>query len=185
MAVQDRDQTGVRSQWLQEPSDVRPRIARVGPHAAHPRLMQPRRRGHDQQPRPGDVFGYLPVGFDRLRHDGPGRHDRQLGPVGRGHQPVPARDDLGPELRHERAFRLIDWPGGEPQIHRAAVVGLHVIEAPAEDLRQFVHMGRLEHRQAGLAHPDERCEHRLMRAALGRQTEPRRGGATSRNRAFW
>ena len=68
-----------------------------------------------------------------------------------------ARDDVGGEIGADLAPRLLDRPGGQPEIDRAAILvaqpvalaglavaaALDVVEGPAEDDRQLVGVGFL------------------------------------------
>ena len=83
--------------------------------------------------------------------------------------------------------RLIELAGAEPEVDRAAgavgeqvvrartAVGLHVPERPPENRQQLVREGGLERRQVVLAHADQGRGGRLVRAALRRQGDSRRG----------
>ena len=138
-----------------------------------PVAVQAIRGRHDHQTHTGKVLEQLPMRLESLGDHGPARDNRQI-TTSRSHEPVRAREQIRAQLRVHRPRRLIERPGGQPQVHGPAVVVLKMFEAPAQDFAQLVHVRRLERRQARLAHADERRVDGLMRAALGGEREPRR-----------
>jgi hypothetical protein len=92
---------------------------------------------------------------------------------------------LTAQLVRHRALDLLDRPGREPQIDRAAglvaqpvalggfalAVALDVVEREREDRRELVDEGRLEAGEAVLGEPDQRRRDRLVGAAFGRQRD--------------
>ena len=89
-------------------------------------------------------------------------------------QPIGAGGQVGGERFVHLAPRLLERAGRKPEIDRAAVRPLHVIEAPAHHRVELVDEGGLEQREPRLADADERRRNRLVRAALGRKRDPRR-----------
>ncbi len=139
-----------------------------------PAGVQPIGRRDGEQPGAGNILEQLRVRLDRV-----GRHralvrDGQRCSRRRRYQPVAASDDRSAQSGRERARGLRHRPRRQAQIHRAAVRALHPVEGMAHQHRKLVGIGRLESRQAGLRHADQRRGARLVRAAFGRQRDARR-----------
>jgi hypothetical protein len=123
----------------------------------------------------------ISAGRDHLRHDRPHAGERHGGRSPGAAQEVPAADDVAPAglellaLLGRPREPLVQRPGGQAQVGRlaaaAAELGHRVQQAPLEVLGE----GRLPRHHAGLGHADGRRGDGLVRAALGRERDPRRG----------
>ena len=136
--------------------------------------MQAVRRRHREQPGARHVIEQCGVRGDRFRRHGAGIDDRQLRAFDGWREPIASDGNRGSVHLRQRAVRLRDVPRRQAQIDRAAVLRLHMLEAPSHDRRQLVGKGGFEIGEAGNRHADQRRIDRLMRTSLGRQGHARR-----------
>ena len=176
---------------VEQPLDVRAGVdeaALARPQRRGPAGVEPVGRGDGEEADVAAVLRHQPDRLDRLGRDRAGIGDDHLAVRAGLAQPVGAVDDGLAQLRRHRPLDLLDRPGREPQIDRAAglvaqpvalgglavAVLLDVVERERHDRGKLVDEGRLERGEPILRQPDQRLGDRLMRAALGRERQPRR-----------
>ena len=150
-----------------------PASPRFGAGGGQPVGVQPAGRGDHQQPGPGMSSRIWACASIASGVTTPEQTTARLGPGPGGTSQYP-RGRCGSRSSGVIArSRLVDRPGREPEVDRAAVVVLDVPQGPGQDRGQLVDERGLERRQAGLAHADQRRDDRLVRASLRSQAHAR------------
>ena len=190
MAVDDGDEAAMRRQRLEQPFDMRtgmdePALAR--PARRRPAGIEAVGRCDREEADIAPVLGEEAGRRDRLRRHRTLIGDDEFGIRPRLAQPIGAVDDGAGKFRRQRPLRLLDRPGRKAEIERAArfvaqpcplvrfavsLGALDIVEAEAENRREFVDESRLEGGEPVLREADQRRSDRLVRAAFRRQRDP-------------